>query len=428
MRISQERQVFPSKEILPMNATAVTLKLRVRLPDGRRRYLSPVQTANGKLKSGIALLAGKPQKFDGGVYHLRYVKDGRRIWEADGCDAQLAELKRARASRALTMASLGLSVEDVEFTAKNVGTSHTCLDTAIADFLVEVSTHKSKKTLAAYSLTLRQFRESCSKKFAEEIDRKAVLAFAARLKEHGNGPRTVSNRVNILKRFLAGHLGRPWPLAKSDRPRYTQKAVAAYGQQTITALLSAANQEEADLIYFFLGTGCREGEVIHTTWRQVDFEAKTFEVKEDLALGFTPKDKEEGAIPIPDFLLEILHVRRKRHPKTRLIFPSPTGGINGHCLRIIKRLALRAGLNCRHCYNKRGLCCAERPVCTKFDLHRFRKSFATLHHEAGVSVRTIQRWLRHSSLDTTLHYLAASDDTNQKTREQVNSTFAFVKV
>ncbi|MCU1314407.1 MAG: integrase family protein [Acidobacteriaceae bacterium] len=47
-----------------------------------------------------------------------------------------------------------------------------------------------------------------------------------------------------------------------------------------------------------------------------------------------------------------------------------------------------------------------------------------MHHEAGVSARTIQRWLRHSSLDTTLRYLAGSDDQSERTRSVVNSTFA----
>jgi integrase len=46
------------------------------------------------------------------------------------------------------------------------------------------------------------------------------------------------------------------------------------------------------------------------------------------------------------------------------------------------------------------------------------------HHEGDVPVRTIQRWLRHSSLDTTLRYLAGSDDKSPKTRQKVNNSFA----
>ena len=46
----------------------------------------------------------------------------------------------------------------------------------------------------------------------------------------------------------------------------------------------------------------------------------------------------------------------------------------------------------------------------------------------GVSARTIQLWLRHSDLETTLKYFAANDHKSEKTREQVNNTFALVRV
>jgi integrase/recombinase XerD len=47
-----------------------------------------------------------------------------------------------------------------------------------------------------------------------------------------------------------------------------------------------------------------------------------------------------------------------------------------------------------------------------------------MHHEAGVSARTLQKWLGHSSLETTLAYLEAADIRSERTREQVNNSFA----
>jgi hypothetical protein len=35
---------------------------------------------------------------------------------------------------------------------------------------------------------------------------------------------------------------------------------------------------------------------------------------------------------------------------------------------------------------------AEHPVCGHREPHKFRKTFATLHHGSGVSARTLQAW------------------------------------
>jgi integrase len=115
---------------------------------------------------------------------------------------------------------------------------------------------------------------------------------------------------------------------------------------------------------------------------------------------------------------------RRERSTSRLIFSGTSGKTEVHFLRVLKRLAFRAGLNCGNCFDKKGRCCAKRANCKQFGLHRFRKTFATMHHEAGVSAWTIQRWLRHSSLETTLRYLAGSDDQSDRTRSVVNSTFA----
>jgi integrase len=57
----------------------------------------------------------------------------------------------------------------------------------------------------------------------------------------------------------------------------------------------------------------------------------------------------------------------------------------------------------------------------QFDLHRWRKTGATRHHESGVSVRKIQAWLGHESLEVTLDYLGVEDAADQHSQEQVNS-------
>ena len=58
-----------------------------------------------------------------------------------------------------------------------------------------------------------------------------------------------------------------------------------------------------------------------------------------------------------------------------------------------------------------------------WELHKFRKTFATFHHEKqGVSVRTLQDWLGHSDLETTMAYLKGSDAASAHSQAQVNRT------
>jgi integrase/recombinase XerD len=59
----------------------------------------------------------------------------------------------------------------------------------------------------------------------------------------------------------------------------------------------------------------------------------------------------------------------------------------------------------------------------KWELHKFRKTFSTLHHESGVSVRTLQDWLGHADLATTMAYLKGSDAGSAHAQVLVNRTF-----
>jgi len=157
------------------------------------------------------------------------------------------------------------------------------------------------------------------------------------------------------------------------------------------------NEEETDLFQFSLVTGGREQGVSTATWADIDFDLHEFLIQDRRDLDWSSKDREEGGIPIPDDFIERIQARRLRNPESRLIFPNTLGKPEGHFLRQLQNLAKREGLNCGGCVNRKGESCAGNAVCSNWGLHRFRKTFATFHHDNGVPVRTIQRWLRRSS-------------------------------
>ena len=129
-------------------------------------------------------------------------------------------------------------------------------------------------------------------------------------------------------------------------------------------------------------------------------------------------------MPIPAWLVDALKQLRQIDGDSSLLFPNQLGQPEGHFLSKLKTQALRAGLNCGHCVNKRGHTCKGKPVCSRWSLHKFRRTFASWHHDSGISARTLQAWLGHSSLDTTLRYLKVADLRSERIRSQVDRTFA----
>jgi integrase/recombinase XerD len=395
----------------------VALLLRAKTTNGNRPYLNPVMAGNGKIRPLWAVYKNQPTHFPDGVYYLRHKQGKRVVFEQVGSDLSVAQIELRRLKNLLEAKLLGNSVDKAEAPASRIR-----LDSAIELYLDDIAARRTLRTAKGYRYVLELFRKRCQREYLNELGRADMVAFIAKQKEQGISNRTICNQVANLDTFFRAN-GLPKLLANADRPEYTEKLVKAYSREELSRLLAAADPEDRIAFKFFVGTGCREREVQFACWSGVNFADATFTVKEKLDLGFSPKDKEEREIPLPDDLLEVLRERRKTNPTTRLIFTNGQGGPEGHFLRRLKKLALRASLNCGECVNKVGQSCREHPVCNRWELHAMRKTFATMHHDAGVSARTIQDWLGHSDLETTLRYLKVSDNRSAATRKQVNNTF-----
>jgi len=272
------------------------------------------------------------------------------------------------------------------------------LDVAIDRYLENVAT-KSLKTSTGYRHTLQQFYASTGNLVLSTVTTQQLYDFVAYMRREGLGDRTIHNRVGEVVTFLR-HFGIK---NVTLRVKYVEQKVRAYRPDELKALFAAATPDEWLLFQFFLCTGAREQEVMHAEWNDIDFVDGLFTVR--AKADWTPKDYEEREIPLPDFLIAALK-KRMLATKGKLIFPTKQGKSNGHMLRALKSLAKRAGLH------------------GEFKLHKFRKTYATLQHRDGVDARTIQKRLGHSGLSTTLAYLEGEEPRSDRSRKQVNSTFA----
>src|SRR5208282_3870710 len=325
----------------------------------------------------------------------------KRVRLSVGKDAADASARRLRKEAELNALNNGVTV-----VPENGDDGHRSLAAAVADFLDDTKLTKKPKTLAAYTTALNYFTESCSKIYLEDIERRDLLKFCAFLRdEKEQAPRSVYNKFENVMSFLKAN-GVRGLAGKNDWPRFTEEEPEIYEQEELNKLLAKCDTEERLWYEFFLMTGMREQEVMHTYWSDVNLAASTVRVSHKPDRGWTPKAYKEREIPIPAKLAKNLKARKGKSAKDcNLVFPTAGCRPKLDFLDCLKAVAERAKLD---------------P--DGFWLHKFRATFATRNLWAGVDLRTVQQWLGDSDMDSTMRYLKPSR--SQQTRDKVNEIFA----
>jgi integrase/recombinase XerD len=378
----------------------VNLTKRVQTSKGLR-YCPVVLSANGRVKPDLVIINGQQERHPEGAYYLEWRENGRRVRLSVGKDPADASARRQRKESELNAVNNGVSV-----LPENGEKGHRSLAAAVTEYLEETTLTKKPKTLAAYTTALNYFTESCPKLFLEDIERKDLLKFCAFLRDDKEqAPRSCWNKFANVMSFLKAN-GIRGLVGKNDWPRYTEEEPETYEQEELDKLFKACDDEERLWYEFFLMTGMREQEVMHTDWSDVNFAHATARVSHKPDRGWTPKAYKEREIPIPAKLVKELKAWKAKSDKTcSLVFP--TAGCNPKLdfLDCLKAVAERAKLDEDN-----------------FWLHKFRATFATRCLWAGVDLRTVQQWLGHSDMESTMRYLKPSR--SQQTREKVNEIFS----
>jgi integrase len=377
----------------------VNLTKRVQTPHGWR-YCTVVLSANGRVKPDLVLVNGKQETHKEGAYYLEWHKGAKRVRLSVGKDPADASARRLRKEAELNAVNNGVSV------VPDGQNGNRSVAAAVADFLDETKLTKKPKTLAAYSTALSYFTESCHKLSLEDIDRRDLLKFHAFLRDDKEqAPRSCWNKFANVMSFLKAH-GIRGLVGKNDWPRFTEEEPEVYEQEELDKLFAQCDPEERLWYEFFLMTGEREQEVMHTYWTDVNLTASTVRVSHKPDRGWTPKAYKEREIPIPVKLVKSLKAWKGKSDKScSLVFPTAGCKPKLDFLDGLKDVAERAKLDTEN-----------------FWLHKFRATFATWSLWAGVDLRTVQQWLGHSDMESTMRYLKPSR--SQHVRDKVNEIFA----
>jgi integrase/recombinase XerD len=363
------------------------------------RYCPVAWATNGRIRADVVMFKGKPERHTEGAYYLEWREGAKRVRLSVGKDAVDADNRRKRKAAELNAVNEGAALVPVAGGPRS-------LVTLVAEYLEETKLTKKPKTLAAYSTALSYFTESCHKLNIEDIDRKDLLKFCAFLRdEKKQAPRSVYNKFENLMSFLKAN-GVRGLVGKNDWPRFTEEEPEVYETRELDKLFAKCGPEEKLWYEFFLMTGMREQEVMYAYWSDINLAASTVRVSHKPDRGWTPKAYKEREIPIPSKLVKSLKAWKARSDKScTLVFPTAGCKPKLDFLDGLKALAERAKLDKE-----------------EFWLHKFRATFATWSLWAGVDLRTVQQWLGHSDMESTMRYLKPSR--SQHVRDKVNEIFA----
>ena len=376
------------------------------------------------------MIEGRDEAHSEGSYYLEWWDGGKRYREGAGPNAFAAAEKVRVKQAALTAVRSGIipPLATVELVPQR-----TMLAAALDGYKDYVQYHRTLRTFRTYRPILESFKAFCKKNYVDEVEREDLLSFATDCMRQGQKGKSIYNKLVVLSQVMK-HYDRPKLLKASDWPKFVETVRPIYEDFELAKLFKVCTPLEQVRFKFYLMSGFRDAEGRFVTWRDVDFKHMAVRVTAKSHWGFRPKNWEEREVPVPEKLIAMLQKLRSgnTNPDDPL-FSSTTGRPDGAMLEKLKAVAFRGKLNCGHCVTTHRLedgtlrsnRCAEGPFCSRWFLHKFRHTYATRHLQDGIDIRTLQQWMGHRDIASTMVYLKGVRNKDIQARINKGSLAAF---
>lgn len=270
---------------------------------------------------------------------------------------------------------------------------------------------KGPRTVEAYTRALRMLVQFHHGKAPAEISEAELETYFLHRR---NVDHWSANTMRIcycgIRFFFVSVLGRDWRLFQYLRARAESRLPAVLSREEVRALLACVRTPHN---HAFLSTvyacGLRLQEALHLEVSDIDAHRMMLHVHR----GKGAKDR---FVPLPRATLTLLRKHWKRHRNARLVFPaygrdSRSGGSSTTPMAkssvqgAFRRAKTQAGIH--------------KP---QVSVHTLRHAYATHLLEAGVNLRVIQKYLGHSSIETTTLYLHLTRQGEENAYALINAT------
>lgn len=275
-------------------------------------------------------------------------------------------------------------------------------------------------TIKGYKPAIKGANDYFADFYIEEIESNDVCAYRDHLIRQGYAYKTVKNRMLVLNLIMTYALIdrkliplNPCQSVKVPKGLPKKKRQAQTVDET-ELIIKNTDTPFGVLAYFFLFTGCRRGEAFALKPSDVNLKNKTVKIHNTVIwIGNQPKvkpypktDAGNRDIPLPDKVIALI----KPYMKQEYLFQNEKGEIytNSQITRALKKYQNDTGVTATP--------------------HQLRHGYATLLFDAGIDVKTAQKWLGHADTTTTLEiYTHLSEmkkaQSTDKLHEYINTNF-----
>jgi integrase len=392
----------------------VSLLIRYRDSNRRWRRSPAARGKNGRVRPGYAQVGDEQFPVEPYTYDLRVHKGRMSTYVpvgANAADADAERYRRERKASALVLAAdAGLKID--------ANATRETLRTAADRYIADAQARGASEAALQARAVLAEFQAVCRRTFMDEISREDVLRFHGELRKRGLSERSVSNKHNRIKSWFK-FVRIDYKSILPPAPKYELALPTVYNKDHLSTLLGQAEVEKDQKLLMLIKvagqTGLREQELQHIEWSDIDWQESSLRVRGKSKYGFRVKDSEQRDVPIPDDLLTALRQWKEQRDGKALVLGTDSDKPDSKMLRSIKRLAKRAGMNCGYCDG----CKSANSECREFTLHKFRRTYCTSLLRAGLDLRTVQSFMGHADMESTMRYLRPAS--GSEIRERLNA-------
>ncbi len=268
---------------------------------------------------------------------------------------------------------------------------------------------KGERTQQCYTRAVRKLVEFCEKTpdAISETELQDYFLYCRNVEEWS--PNTMRICHAGIKFFFVHVLQREWGTFNYLAAQKEHRLPTVLSRQEVLQILASVytfhNRVFLTTVYV---CGLRLQEALHLEVSDIDSARMLIHVHR----GKGAKDR---FVPLPERLLPMLRNYWKSHRHARLLFPA----LGRSC---------RSGANAKYPMAKSSVQGAfknavrETGICKKrITIHTLRHCYATHLLEKGVNLRVIQRYLGHSSIETTMIYLHLTPEGHGDASPLVNS-------